>query len=106
MAVSKQAAKKFDRERINLRKLNELEVRKQYQIETETRFAALKNINDSSGINRTWGKNYRGSYVASSCFVFLINFFYSPINITIKIFLYDFIRYYFMFRLSTPAIIR
>ena len=33
MAVSKQAAQKFDVERFNRRKLNELEVRKQYQIE-------------------------------------------------------------------------
>jgi len=32
MVVSKQAAQKFDVERFNLRKLNELEVRKQYQI--------------------------------------------------------------------------
>jgi hypothetical protein len=32
LAVSKQAAQKFDVERFNLRKLNELEVRKQYQI--------------------------------------------------------------------------
>ena len=32
LVVSKQAAQKFDVERFNLRKLNELEVRKQYQI--------------------------------------------------------------------------
>jgi len=30
LAVSKQAAQKFDEERLNLRKLNKLEVRKQY----------------------------------------------------------------------------
>jgi len=33
LAVSKEAARNFYRERFNLRKLNELEVRKQYQIE-------------------------------------------------------------------------
>jgi hypothetical protein len=33
LAVRKQAAQKFDRERSILRKLNDLEVRKQYQIE-------------------------------------------------------------------------
>ena len=33
LTVSKQAAQKFDGERFCLRKLNELEVRKQYQIE-------------------------------------------------------------------------
>jgi len=37
LAVSKQAAQKFDGERFNLRKLNELEVMKQYQIETTNR---------------------------------------------------------------------
>jgi len=33
LAVSKQAAQKFDGERFNIRELNVLEVRKQYQIE-------------------------------------------------------------------------
>jgi len=49
LAVSKQAAQKFDVERLHLRKLSELEVRKQYQI----KFAALENVNDSQHINRT-----------------------------------------------------
>ena len=38
MAVSKQAAQRFGGERFNLRKLNELEVRKQYKIEITKRF--------------------------------------------------------------------
>jgi hypothetical protein len=42
--VSKQAAQKFDGERCNLRKLNELEVRKQYQIKITNRFTALENL--------------------------------------------------------------
>jgi len=50
LAVGKQAAQKFDRQRFNLRKLNELEVRKQYQIEITNRFAALENLNDD--VNR------------------------------------------------------
>jgi hypothetical protein len=33
-------------ERFTLRKLNKLEVRKQYQIEITNRFAALENISD------------------------------------------------------------
>ena len=41
LAVRKQAALKSDRGRFNLRKLNDLEVRKQYQIEITNRFAAL-----------------------------------------------------------------
>ena len=53
LAVGKQAAQKFDREIFNLRKLNELEVRKQYQIEITNRFAALENLNDEEDVNRT-----------------------------------------------------
>ena len=43
LAVNKQAARKFDVARLNLRKLSELEVRKQYQIKISNRFAALEN---------------------------------------------------------------
>jgi len=43
LAVSKEAAQKFDGERFKLRKLNELKVKKQYQIEITNRFAALEN---------------------------------------------------------------
>ena len=43
LAVSK-PAQRFDGERFNLRKLNELEVRKQYQIEISNTFAALENL--------------------------------------------------------------
>jgi len=52
--VSKQAAQSFDGERFNLRKLNELEVRKQFQIEIINRFAALENLSDDENINRAW----------------------------------------------------
>jgi len=52
LAGSKQAAQKFEVTRFNLSKLNELEVRKQYQIKISNRFAALKKLNDSEGINR------------------------------------------------------
>ena len=54
LAESKQAAKKFDVERFNLRKLNELEVKKQYQIEISNRFAALENLNVDDDVNRAW----------------------------------------------------
>ena len=54
LAVSKQAAQRFDGERFNLRKLNGLEVRKQYQIEITNRFAAWENLSDDEDINRTW----------------------------------------------------
>ena len=42
------------REIYNLRKLNELEVKKQYQIEITNRFQALKNFNDDEDINGAW----------------------------------------------------
>ena len=51
LAVSKQAAQKFDVEIFNLRKLSELEVRKHYQIEITNRFAALENLKGSEDIN-------------------------------------------------------
>jgi hypothetical protein len=54
LAGSKQETQKFDVVRFNLRNLSELEVRKQYQIKISNRFAALDNLNDSEGINRTW----------------------------------------------------
>jgi len=41
-------------ERFNLRKLNELTVRKQYQIKFSNRFAALENLIDTEDINRAW----------------------------------------------------
>jgi len=54
LTVRIQTAQKFDGERLNLRKLNEREVRKQYQIEITNRFAALENLNDNEDINRAW----------------------------------------------------
>jgi glycine betaine/choline ABC-type transport system substrate-binding protein len=54
LAVRIQAAQKSFEERFNLRKLNELEVRKQYQIEISNRFAASENLSDSEDINMAW----------------------------------------------------
>jgi len=56
LALNKQAAQKFDGERFNLRKFNELEVRKQYQIEISKKFAALENLVVGEDINRA-GEN-------------------------------------------------
>jgi hypothetical protein len=44
LAVSKQAARKFDGEKLNPSKVNQLEVCKQYQIEITNRLAASKNF--------------------------------------------------------------
>ena len=54
LAVRKQAAHMSDGVRFNLRKLSDLEVRKQYQIEITNRFAALENISEDEDINRGW----------------------------------------------------
>jgi 50S ribosomal subunit-associated GTPase HflX len=54
LAVSKQVAQRFDGETFNLRKLNELEVRKHYQVEITNRFAALQNLNDDEDLSRAW----------------------------------------------------
>ena len=57
LAVSKQAAQKFDGEKLNLRKLNELEVRKQYHIRMVKRFADLEELSYSVDINMAWEKH-------------------------------------------------
>ena len=53
LAVSK-LAWKFEVERLKLRKLSELEVRKQYHIKIVNMSAALENLNESEDINRAW----------------------------------------------------
>ena len=54
LAVCKQAAQKLDGERFNLKKLKDLEVNEQYQIEIKNSFSALENISDDGDINRAW----------------------------------------------------
>jgi len=54
LTVGKQAVQEFDVERFNLRKLNNLEVQKQYQIKISNRSAALEELSDCENINRVW----------------------------------------------------
>ena len=54
LAIGKQAAYKLDGKRFNLRKLKDLEVKKQYQIEITKRFSGLGNISDDGDINGAW----------------------------------------------------
>jgi hypothetical protein len=54
LAVNIQAAQKLDVEKFNLKKLNDLEVRKEYHIKISNRFAALESLSDSKDINRAW----------------------------------------------------
>ena len=65
LAVSKQTAQKLSVERFNLRTLNELEVRNQYQIETSNRFAALEIVSDGEDINKFWG-NIKENIITSA----------------------------------------
>ena len=54
LAVNKQAGHNFNGESCNLREVNELEIRKQYQIEITKRFVALENLSDGEDIYRVW----------------------------------------------------
>jgi uncharacterized FlaG/YvyC family protein len=54
LAVSKRAAHKIDTERFNVKKLNEGDVKEQYQVTIRNEFAALENLEDSGDINRAW----------------------------------------------------
>jgi len=65
LAVTKQAAQNFDGEIFNLRKLNEMEVRKQYQTEITDRLSALENSWDGEDINRAWA-NIKGNIKTSA----------------------------------------
>ena len=66
LAVGKQATQRLDRHRFNLSKLNELEVRKQYQIEITNWFAALENLNEDEDINRIWGNIKHNIHISAN----------------------------------------
>jgi hypothetical protein len=51
LAVSRKAVQNFDGKRFNLRKLNELQVRGDYQIGITNRLAALGNLSDDEDKN-------------------------------------------------------
>jgi hypothetical protein len=53
--VSKQKTHRVDTERFNLKKLNEVEDKEQYQVEISNRFIALENLYPEVHINRIWG---------------------------------------------------
>jgi hypothetical protein len=58
LAVSKRATQKFD-DRFNRKKLNEVEVKEQYQVKISDMFAALENLHNDVGINRAWKTEYQ-----------------------------------------------
>jgi hypothetical protein len=52
--VSKHPVNEMDRDRLNVTKLNEGEVREQYEVTIKHRFSTLENIEDNGVINRVW----------------------------------------------------
>jgi hypothetical protein len=56
LSVSTQTAQKFDMERFNLKKLNDVEIKEQYRVKISNRFAASENLDYDydMDINRDW----------------------------------------------------
>jgi ATP adenylyltransferase/5',5'''-P-1,P-4-tetraphosphate phosphorylase II len=54
LEVSKQTRHRFHMERLNLKKLNKVEVTEQHHIEISNSFAALENLDTEVDINRAW----------------------------------------------------
>jgi DNA repair ATPase RecN len=51
ISVSEQARQKFDLERFELRKLDDVVVKEKYEVEISNRFEALENLDESLNIN-------------------------------------------------------
>jgi hypothetical protein len=54
LSVSKRVAQKFDMQRFDLRKLNDAEVKEQYQVKITNRFADLRNFDENVDMNTAW----------------------------------------------------
>jgi hypothetical protein len=54
LSVIKRVAQKFDMQRFYLRKLNDAEVKEQYQVKITNRFAVLENCDDNVDMNTAW----------------------------------------------------
>jgi uncharacterized FlaG/YvyC family protein len=50
--VGKQLVKKMDVKRFKVKKLNEEEVKEQYQVTIKNKFAVLENLDDNGDINK------------------------------------------------------
>jgi hypothetical protein len=47
ISVSKRARQKFELERFDLKKLDDIEIKEKYQVEISNRFAALESLDES-----------------------------------------------------------
>jgi hypothetical protein len=54
ISVSKRERQKFDLERIDLKKLDDTEVKKKYKAGISNRFASLETLDESLVINNAW----------------------------------------------------
>jgi hypothetical protein len=54
LAVNKQSSRRFDMERFNLEKLNDVEGKEQFRVEVLNRFAALEDLDAEVEINSAW----------------------------------------------------
>jgi hypothetical protein len=54
LSVSKAAAQKFDVERLNLKKVRDVKVREENQIQLSKRYPLLESLNYSKDMNRAW----------------------------------------------------
>jgi hypothetical protein len=54
LAVNKHRSHRFDMERFNLKKLNNVEGKGQFRVEVSNKFAALEDLNTGLEINSVW----------------------------------------------------
>jgi hypothetical protein len=54
ISVSKRASQKFDLERFDLKKLDDVEVKEKYQVEIPNRLTTLESLDESFEINNSW----------------------------------------------------
>jgi hypothetical protein len=64
ISLSKGARLNFDLERVDLKNLDDVEVKEKYQVEISNRFATLESLDESFDINNAWesiGGNIKSS---------------------------------------------
>jgi hypothetical protein len=54
LAVNKQRSQRFNKERFNLKKLNDVEGKEQFRVVVSNRFAALEGLDTEVEINSAW----------------------------------------------------
>jgi ABC-type hemin transport system ATPase subunit len=65
LAVTKQTTRRFNMERLSLKKLNEVEGKEQNRVLISNRFVALENSDAEEDINRVW-ETVRGNIKTSA----------------------------------------